>query len=368
MTDEHLEVLLRLVEQQESLGDRFSKIHRLAAAGGDGNFSLMFTALDSTSGERVAIKVFHPEVRDPYRKLAFYREEALLRQFQGQTSVVQLVAPLGAFTQRLRTDVGLPYEITFEYFALQLASGDAHSLLYSGGMSAIDRLETFHAMCRGTQRLHLGSVVHRDLKLRNFLIRQKAPVVSDLGTARNLSDPTQAIMVGYTAPPGDRRYTGPEMLAGLHAVDSSIAVAGDFYSLGAILFELFAGTPLFAVIYDVGAIQALSAIGVVDHADRLRVYHEVVPDLAQRRLPSVAEFSWPVPGSVLEHVDGLYRSLASLDYRHRNVSFERVFRQLAICLKILRNERAYQTWLAEKRRRRLARETRSDPARARVMT
>jgi serine/threonine protein kinase len=366
MTDEHREVLLRLVEQQGSLGGRFSKIHRLAPVGGDGTFSLMFTALDSTTGDRVAIKVFHPECRDPYRKLAFYREEALLRQFQGEHSVIQLRAPLSAFKQQLETDVGLPYEISFEYFALELASGDAHSVLYSGVMSAIERLEAFHAMCRGTQRLHLGNVVHRDLKLRNFLMRRDVPVVSDLGTSRNLSDPTQAIMSAYSAPPGDRRYTGPELLAGLHDVDPAIALIGDFYSLGTILFELFAGTPLFPIVYDTGALDALSAIGGVDRAVRLQVFHEVVPDLAQRRLPSVAEFSWAVPSSICGHIDELYRSLASLDYRHRNTAFERVFGRLAICLKILRNERAYQAWLAEKRKRRAVREARAGLLRERV--
>jgi len=50
-----------------------------------------------------------------------------------------------------------------------------------------------------------------------------------------------ALVGSYISPPGDRRYCAPEMLGCLHDEDPAIAFTSDFFSLGAILFEMFSG-------------------------------------------------------------------------------------------------------------------------------
>ena len=59
MDDPNREFLLQLVEQQESLDGRFSRIRLIGSIGGYGHFSLMFSAIDGLTGRRVALKVYH---------------------------------------------------------------------------------------------------------------------------------------------------------------------------------------------------------------------------------------------------------------------------------------------------------------------
>jgi len=64
----------------------------------------------------------------------------------------------------------------------------------------------------------------------------------------------------------------------------------------------------------------------------------------------VAAFGAQVPASIRDRIDDLYRCLSSIDYRARLCDFERIFNKINICVLVLRNEKAYQRWLEQKRR------------------
>jgi hypothetical protein len=71
--DDQRETLLRTIESRPELRGRFSDIRRLGTCGGDGYFSLIATARDSQSGDRVVLKFFHPDhLRDQYRWIPFF--------------------------------------------------------------------------------------------------------------------------------------------------------------------------------------------------------------------------------------------------------------------------------------------------------
>jgi serine/threonine protein kinase len=350
------ESLLQLVEAHGELDGRFSEIRRMGPDGGAGYFSLVFTAFDSITRNRVALKFFNPEFEgDMYRRLSFDREIQLLSELQGRDDVVQLVSGQAQFTETLASATGIAIDVTFRYYAMELASGSVGSAIAYGRWTPAEKLEVFRAACRGVQRLHDGQIVHRDLKPSNFLIFGGRVVrLSDFGTARSLDPASPRLLMSYVAvPPGDYAYTAPEILAGLHDSDLRMAIGADFFALGAILFELFAGTPLAVFLYtDDFANDFSSAMSMIDPSQRRGTFDAVIGSISDAHpLPEMAMDPRVLPGAIRPHVRGLYSSLAELDYRRRLTDFASIFRRIEICEILMRNE-AREAARRERRRAR----------------
>lgn len=347
----HDDILL-LLEQRTDIDGRFTSFQRIGNGGG--NFSALVSANDRSSGKKVAVKVSLPH-QDRYRADCFEREALLLEQLLGEPDIVQLVASKSVFTEVLVTQSGLQIPWQFHYYAIELAKGDFSDVIASGGWSAERTLLAFRSLCRAVQRIHARQIAHRDLKPSNMLVMPNNDIkLSDFGTARRIDSTTPALVGAYIAPPGDRRYCAPEMLGCLHDEDPAIAFRSDFFSLGAILYEMFSGTILGLQLFNpqfwADIAQAMLAVKV---GRRRATYDQIVGNIANSRLlPSVATFGAATPPSIRDRVDDLYRSLASIDYRTRLCDFERIFNKINICLLVVRNESAYERWLEEKRRRR----------------
>ncbi|MYK32030.1 MAG: protein kinase family protein [Boseongicola sp. SB0670_bin_30] len=347
--------LLLLLEQRTEINGRFANFRRLSN-GGAGNFSVLVSADDSRTNDRVAVKVCLPQ-SDRYRVECFEREAHLLEVLTGQSDIIQLIAPRSTFTEMLATQGGLQLPWEFHYYAVELAHGDVGDVIASGNWLPERMLLAFRTLCRAVQRIHSQRIAHRDLKPSNILVMPNGQVkLSDFGTARRIDSVTPALVGAYTAPPGDRRYCAPEMLGCLHDENPEIAFTSDFFSLGAILFEMFSGTMLGLRLFNpqfwADIAQAMLAIRI---GQRRTTYDQVVSSIANSRpLPSVSAFGAPVPPSIRDRVNDLYRSLSSIDYRVRLCDFDRIFQKINICLLILRNERAYQRWIEQKRTRRAA--------------
>lgn len=89
--------------------------------------------------------------------------------------------------------------------------------------------------------VHGQKIIHRDLKPANILIDEGRPVLADFGIAKE-SDSEQRLALtrsGQTL--GTPLYMAPEAMQ-----NESIAAPADVYSLGVVMFELFAGRPPFA--------------------------------------------------------------------------------------------------------------------------
>jgi len=228
-------------------------------------------------------------------------------------------------------------------------------VLAQDGWNAEQKLLGFRVMCRSVQRLHHAKLVHRDLKPDNFLVMSDSSVkLSDFGTARRLDERS---LQSYGGPPGDMRYAAPELLALLHDVEPEWATIADIYSLGAILFELFSDTTLGLQLFTREFLtDFMSHMSFVPRLNRKTIYDGMISHVAAGHpLPSVTAFGGSVPRSIAARIDALYQALAALDYRRRLVNFPSIFRQIDICLIIIRNEAAYDRWRQERRRRRAAR-------------
>lgn len=342
---------LRMVEGRNQLDGRFTEIQRIGVHGAGGAFSLLFTATDTTTNTRVALKIFDPDARNRsdslYRWACFQREARLLQDFIAQPDIITAVSPLSQFTEEIASPYG-PYPIDFAYYAMELARESIGDVIARGAADPWgieERLIAFRQMCRGVQRIHRLEVMHRDLKPGNFLIMPDGAVkLSDFGTARYLHDPAGQQLPNYSAPQGDMDYAAPEMVALLHDPDPAIAFRADVYALGAILFELLSGYALVPfVLNGQEALNLMAYMMCVPLAKRKQVYDGAIDALASAHpLPRINDVS---PGRLVadieEPLERLYRSLAALDYRKRARNMGSVFNQVDICLRLLHsNERA----------------------------
>jgi serine/threonine protein kinase/tetratricopeptide (TPR) repeat protein len=145
------------------------------------------------------------------------------------------------------TDGGYPGR---PYFVMDLVKGvpitkycDEHRL------TPRQRLELFIPVCQAVQHAHQKGVIHRDLKPSNVLVApydgRPVPKVIDFGVAKaagqQLTD--QTLVTGFGALVGTPEYMSPEQ-AELN--NSDIDTRSDIYALGALLYELLAGTPPFS--------------------------------------------------------------------------------------------------------------------------
>ncbi len=176
------------------------------------------------------------------------------------------------------------------YFVMELVSGlpiteycDQHRL------SLRERLELFVPVCQAVQHAHQKGIIHRDLKPSNILVavyeNMAIPKIIDFGVAKavcaSLTDKSQH--TGFGAVVGTIEYMSPGQ-AGLNSVD--VDTRSDVYSLGAVLYELLAGTPPFSR-------QELSVAGMLE---MLAIVREQDPHLPSHRL-SRSEFLGKLAGS-----------------------------------------------------------------------
>lgn len=355
------DVHLQLVEGHGILEGRFSGIRRLGSNGGNGHFSLVFIADDNVSNAEAAIKVFNPERRTPqdaYRWESFEREARILQRLRGQRDIIQLVSGQAEFIESIPTGIpGLPYDIPFAYFVVEKADEDMTSAILDPSWCPLDHLDAFHCMVRAVQRIHALSLVHRDLKLDNFLRTGVGIKLSDFGTARFLDGTEPAISTTYDQPPGDFRYTAPELFALLHDAFPEVAYRADIFALGAILFELFTGVKLGVQLFGPSLLTDLTThLSPVPRAQRVNIFHQIVNDIARAHpLPSIQSINPGVPSSIRDRLNDLYKGMCDLNYLKRNCHFPSIFRQIRTCVLILNNETKYQQWQAERQKRRVNR-------------
>src|SRR2546427_12372739 len=109
---------IRLIEARPNIDGRFTTLRWK----GDGHFSLVFAARDTVSSRDVAIKVFRPDrLVEPYRFQCFCREAIILERLKGTRNIIGWVANRGEFTEQIQTTAGIPFPLTFPYYAVELA-------------------------------------------------------------------------------------------------------------------------------------------------------------------------------------------------------------------------------------------------------
>ena len=128
------------------------------------------------------------------------------------------------------------------YFAMEHIDGlSLAERLARGPMEFPAAVRLVAQVARAIGHLHREGIVHRDLKPSNILLdTDEQPYVTDFGLAKVFSASGDPTATGVIA--GTPSYMAPEQAAGHNA---EVGPASDIYSLGAILYELLTGRPVF---------------------------------------------------------------------------------------------------------------------------
>jgi serine/threonine protein kinase len=246
--------------------------YRLDKKLGGGLSEVVYLATQQSTGRRVALKVLRASgVTDPAAEARFKRGLVALAKCDHDRVVRVLAAELGqepfhyAMEYVHGADLGLvgqflnawrPREsLHAEHLAKAVAAameqeapghdpnavGDKPpSVSFQRRIAAL-----FSPAVDGIAHLHDLEIVHRDIKPSNFVLTADGErlVLIDFGIARTV-DTSVALTQVETDPVGTLRYMAPECLAGDATVVDRRA---DVYALGATLYEVVTGRPLFEV-------------------------------------------------------------------------------------------------------------------------
>ncbi len=192
---------------------------------GRGGMGAVFLARDPRVGRRVAIKlVTNPDVAVGLRR--FHTEAQ---------ATARLRHPAIVTVHELGEHGGRPYLVLEP-----VEGGSLKERLARGPLPPREAAELAHALAGALAHAHAQGVLHRDLKPANVLLTSSgAPVLSDFGLARDLSD-TRERLTRTGELLGTPAYMSPEQA---NAEPASVGPAADVYGLGATLYAALTGRP-----------------------------------------------------------------------------------------------------------------------------
>jgi non-specific serine/threonine protein kinase/serine/threonine-protein kinase len=123
----------------------------------------------------------------------------------------------------------------------------------------MQRVDLVRKVCAAVQSAHQKLLIHRDIKPSNILVDSAGePKLLDFGIARLLEDDPHAHDLTQGGLLFTPRYASPEQVRG-----EPVSVATDVYGLGALLYELLAGSSPYARIANTDAGNAAALMRVV---------------------------------------------------------------------------------------------------------
>lgn len=206
-------------------GGRF----RLEKRIGRGGMGVVWLAFDQRLQENVALKFLSARIRsNPTALLAMRRETSRSHS---------LSHPHILRTHDLHEGVDDPAFISMEY----VDGLNLHQLAREREKGAFpwEQVKQWAApLCGALDYAHSRGVIHRDLKPANLMLDERRELkLADFGLADVLSGPADR---EFRSTGGTFAYMSPQQLSGAPGT-----VADDVYSLGACLYELLAGVPVF---------------------------------------------------------------------------------------------------------------------------
>ncbi len=183
-------------------------------------------------GKKVAVKVLAPQcaaVPDLVRRFA---EEARAVNKIGHPNIIDI------FSFGTLPDAR-------PYFVMEFLEGASlGQRLEAGDLKPDETRRILRQICSALEAAHRAGIVHRDLKPENIWIaapeqEDSYAKVLDFGIAKLLDSP-QGQRTQTGAAMGTPRYMAPEQCMG-----KDVGPRADLYSLGVILYEMYAGVPPF---------------------------------------------------------------------------------------------------------------------------
>ncbi|KAJ4842172.1 Mitogen-activated protein kinase 19 [Turnera subulata] len=200
---------------------------------GKGSYGVVCAAIDTHTGEKVAIKKIHDVFEHISDAIRILREVKLLRLLR-HPDIVEIKRIMLPPSKREFKDIFVVFE---------LMESDLHQVIKANDDLTREHHQFFlYQMLRALKYMHTANVYHRDLKPKNILANANCKLkVCDFGLARVAFNdtPTTIFWTDYVA---TRWYRAPELCGSFF---SKYTPAIDIWSIGCIFAEVLTGKPLF---------------------------------------------------------------------------------------------------------------------------
>lgn len=200
---------------------------------GKGSYGVVAAAVDTHTGERLAIKKINDVFEHVSDATRILREIKLLRLLR-HPDIVEIKHIMLPPCRREFKDI---------YVVFELMESDLHQVLKANGDLTPEHHQFFlYQLLRALKYIHTGNVFHRDLKPKNILANADCKLkLCDFGLARVAFNdaPSTIFWTDYVA---TRWYRAPELCGSFY---SKYTPAIDIWSIGCIFSEILTGKPLF---------------------------------------------------------------------------------------------------------------------------
>eukprot|EP00004_Rigifila_ramosa_P012333 TRINITY_DN2665_c0_g1_i1.p1 TRINITY_DN2665_c0_g1~~TRINITY_DN2665_c0_g1_i1.p1 ORF type:complete len:437 (-),score=79.93 TRINITY_DN2665_c0_g1_i1:5-1132(-) len=191
---------------------------------GEGAFGKVRLAVDTNTGEEVAVKTYHLAKLQPVELERIRREVAALRVVS-HPNVIKLAEAIEEKGKRI-------------FLVLQLARG-GDLLDYVDERGRLDEATTcrfFVQIVEGLACCHAHGIVHRDLKLENVLLDNddRTCLITDFGLSNSVAGDSAEMLRTICGTP---IYRPPEMLR-----DQPYTAAVDVWALGVMVYSMLHGS------------------------------------------------------------------------------------------------------------------------------
>jgi formylglycine-generating enzyme required for sulfatase activity/predicted Ser/Thr protein kinase len=212
------------------LGTLFGR-YRVERVLGTGGMGIVYLAEDLRLGRHVALKISKFDVDGKLHLIERFRREA-------RTMALVLHRHLCPIYDVAEQDGQ-------HYLTMAFIDGETLGQALKRGATFSTRqiAELVRKLALALEAAHQAGVVHRDLKPANVMLdRSGEPIIMDFGLAWMVHE-TDSRVTQSGAIIGTPAYMSPEQAEG---GPDKIGAASDIYSLGAMLYELLAGRPIYA--------------------------------------------------------------------------------------------------------------------------
>lgn len=261
---------------------------------GEGGMGVVYKAEDTKLKRTVALKFLTPQ--------ALKNEEQKIRFLHEAQAAAALVHP----------NITMVFEFnesdSESFIAMEYVEGQTLDQLISTGHLPIDQATEFTiAIADALSVAHRNGIVHRDIKPGNIMVSSETPAqtgnqikIMDFGLAK-LKGRSKLTVTGTAI--GTLAYMSPEQTRG-EPVDQR----SDIFSLGAVFYEMLAGSPAFIGDYEAAVLYSL-------------VNEEPIP-LSQQRIEVPEDLERIVSKTLAKNPDQRYQSMVDLladlaDYQYK---------------------------------------------------
>ncbi len=233
---------------QSSIADRYT----LEREVGRGGMATVFLAQDPRYQRPVALKVLHPELAVSLGSERFLREIQIAARLQ-HPHIVPLY------------DSGQAGDLL--YYVMPFIEGESlrQRLEREHQIPLEDAVRIARAVATALDYAHRQQIVHRDIKPENVMLHEGEAMVTDFGIAKAVAAAVAANLTQTGTAIGTPTYMSPEQAGG----ETNLDGRSDIYSLGAVLYEMVAGSAPF--------------VGPTTQAIIAKLFTEAVPPLKDRR-------------------------------------------------------------------------------------